>query len=82
MPQGIGVQLSTIVLDSAVIEAAARGIGITDRAGLDAHLGVDISRPVTMLMVAAVLSRLPVALDAAFRVKRADSEPHVYLGQR
>ncbi|MDY7542583.1 MULTISPECIES: hypothetical protein [unclassified Cryobacterium] len=56
-----------------MIEAAAEGIGITDRAGLTAYLGLDISQPVSMLMIAAILTRLPVELGATFRIVDSDS---------
>ena len=58
--------MSTVVLDSFKLETAAQSIGINGRNALIDHLGMDYTRPVTLLMVATILTRLPIHAGAVF----------------
>lgn len=58
--------MSTVVLDSFKLEAAAQSVGINGRSALIQHLGLDYMQPVTLLMVATILTRLPIHAGAVF----------------
>ena len=68
----IGEARRTLVLDSEVLAAAARSIGIMDHAALVAHLGMEVTQPPSMLLIAVVLLRLPVTLASVLRVSTTD----------
>ena len=64
----------SIVLDSDVLHAAAARIGITDHEGLIAHLGMEVTQPATLILIAVVMLRLPVTLASVLRVSTTDDD--------
>lgn len=65
-----------IILDMDVLNAAAARIGIIGHEELVAHLGMEVTQPASLHLVAVVLSRLPVTLSSVLRVVE---EPEVAL---
>ena len=62
--------MPSIFLNPEVLTVAAATIGITDQAELLANLGVGLNEPVSGVVIARVLTRLPVDLRGAFHVRR------------
>ena len=62
------------ILDIDVLNAAAARIGIIDHEGLVAHLGMEVTQPASLLLVAVVLLRLPVTLASVLRVVGRDAD--------
>ena len=60
--------MSTIVLNAPAVDAAGVCVGVKDREALTEHLGFDHSQPLTLMMVATILTALPVSLNTAFRI--------------
>lgn len=56
-----------VVLNLGAIAIAAERIGIAGEAALVAHLGIQLS-PVSLKLVSAVVSRLPITMAAAFSI--------------
>jgi hypothetical protein len=61
--------MSIIVPNAAAIDAAAARVGVTDLGALTEHLGFDYSQPLSILMMALILTKLPIAPEAAFRIE-------------
>ena len=61
-----------VILDMDVLDAAAARIGIFDHDGLIAHLGMEVTQPATLVLIAVVLLRLPVTLASVLRVSTTD----------
>jgi hypothetical protein len=57
-----------MTLNSQGLALAGAAVGIHDHDELVEFLGVDVVEPVTVQMIAAVLSQLPVTFDSVFSV--------------
>ena len=61
--------MSIIVPNAPAIDAAAARVGVTDLEALTEHLGFDYTQPMTILMMALILTKLPITLEAAFGIE-------------
>ena len=57
-----------ITVDQVELTAAARSIGIASLEMLTDYLGMSVQGPVTVELIACVVSQLPVTFDRAFNV--------------
>ena len=68
--------MRTVILDAVALGAVASSMGIHNRAALVAYLGMELN-PVTPLLIATALARLPITLAVAFTLVNGDEEPEV-----
>ena len=58
-----------ITLNSKALASAAEQIGVAQHE-LDEHVGMDLAAPVSLAMIAAAITRLPISLSETCRVIR------------
>lgn len=58
--------MAQIIVNRVAVSKAAAAIGIVDRQGLIEHLGMDITEPVSPLLVSTIVTRLSITMSMAF----------------
>lgn len=81
--------MGKVVLDMEALKLAGAKVGVFGQDNLSAHLGMDVTGPVSFALLAAVNARLPVALGDVVRLidvtdedRRPDGEWPVALARQ